>query len=500
MNDSNEPIISVTSSQFDPTPAIPEEPAAVIPEEPVIPNYVETQTWRDNSNPIDPEKETISYPSASQRNSTSILEDMAQTTIGSQADRLWVETVGSGFGAGFEGDGGMGAAERDNAKWVQSVSSESGELRAVYPKVSRQPGVTYTADAAREIIRSSLKLGAMFNLPLWHTGIWVTLKTPSDGELLELYRVLVQDKIDIGRKTYGLMFSNMQSYTHERLFDFVLKNIFDSSVAIKSVQDLRNIIRLPDLNLLIWGIACAAWPSGFQYRRGCLADPEKCHHVVEERINLSKLQWTDMTQLTPRQIKHMTERGRGKMTLESIQTYQNDFTIGQNRAVKIGDDCTVTFQTPLVRDHLESGFRWISTIEETYGLAMTQDIESRNEYLISQSKATMLRQYGHCVHSISLGDPDDDDAPKFTDRDVIENALNDMSSRDDIRTNFLEGVAEFLNDSIVSFIAIPPYKCPSCGKDQPTSEGKKYPNIIALDSAQSFFQLLVQRRNKIQVR
>lgn len=489
------------STQEDVSSAVTEQ--AQLPEEqpePIVLNYEETQVWRDGSTPIDPEKETLSYPSSNQSNTTQILEGMTQSSLGSKADQLWVKTIGASYGAGFQGDGGLGAAERESAQWAQSVKSESGDLRGLYPKIGIQPGVTYTSDAAREVIRSKLKLGAMFNMPLWHTGIWVTLKTPSDGELLELYRLLVQDKIDIGRKTYGLMFSNMQSYTHERLFDFVLEHVFESSYAFKSPQDLRKIIRLPDLNLLIWGMACAAWPSGFQYRRGCLADPEKCHHVIEERINLSKLQWTDVTQLTPRQIKHMSVRTRSKMTNESIELYQSDFTIGQNRAVKISDDCVVILQTPLIKDHLESGFRWVNTIEETYGQAMTQDVESRNEYLFNQSKATMLRQYGHCVHSINLGDPADENTQKFTDTEVIENALNDMSSRDDLRQNFLDGVSKFLDDSIVSFVAIPPYKCPSCGKDQPTSEGKKYPNIISLDAAQTFFQLLVQRRDKIQNR
>jgi len=458
------------------------------------PNYVITQPeWTTTGAKIDAEREMIALPSATQEVTNEKLGTFNNGNLAG-ADVEWATTVGAGSIASFAKDGGNGAAIREGSNWAQEVKAESGNLRAVYPLFRPKENQSYTAEAASFLIRSALKLGAVFQLPLWHTGIWITLRTPTDGELLELYRQLVQDKIDIGRKTYGLMFSNMQAFTHDRLFDFILDHVYDTSLAIKDVSELRAVIKLPDLNLLIWGLACATWPGGFQYSRSCLADPDKCHHIVKEKINLSKLQWTDITQLTARQIKHMTNRSKQTMTKEAVDLYQQDFVIGQDRLFKMTDDLSMTFKIPSINDHIESGNRWISMIEETYGRAMTMDEAARNEYLNNQAKATMMRQYTHCVKSINLGERE------FPEVETLERALNDLTARDDLHQQFTDGVRKFLDDSIVSFVAIPPYKCPACGKDQPVAQDSKYSSVLALDAAQSFFQLLVQKQIRIQNR
>lgn len=473
------------------TPAEPAAPAEVVP-----PNYtISDDSWTTTGATFDPNAETVVVPTALPSVAAETLAQAPNTDLRNDAaGKDWALNVGEAFGASYPGRGGEKAASREDAMWQQAVESETGPLRGVIPKFKKTEGQQYTGAAAQQLIRAKMKLGTIFQVPLWHSGFWITLRAPNEASLLELYRKITQEKIDLGRSTYGLMFSNTMVYTHRHLMDFVIEHAYDTSLAVKEMSDLREHIRLPDLSLLIWGLACATWPHGFQYQRPCLSDPEKCHHVVKEKLNLARLLWTDTTKLTPRQIKHMTQRARGKMTEESVKTYVDDFLIGQNKVIKVTDELSVEFKIPFIQEHLDSGHRWVSMIEETYGRAMTMEPESRNAYLLNQSRATLLRQYAHCVASLRLDDQE------FSERDVIETALNDLTARDDVRDGFLAAVGEFLDNALVSFIAIPTYKCPACGGEQPVPEGSKYPELIPLDAAQTFFRLLVQRLEKIKNR
>lgn len=392
-------------------------------------------------------------------------------------------------------NGLAGVADREDGMFVQQVVSQSGNLAAYTPKFKKKEGVKYTGDSARNLIRSAMKLGTVYSVPLWHSGFWITLRSPSEGDLLELYKKIAQEKISLGRTTYGLLFSNISVYTSKALLDFVVDNLYDTSLNLKDNEDIRNYIRLPDLSLIIWALACATWPNGFQYQRACITDIDKCKHIVTEKLNLSRLLWTDTTSLTEKQIQHMTNRQRGSMEPDAIKTYVSDFMRGNKTKVDLTDELSFILEMPSAAAHIDAGYRWITQIEENYGRAMMQDEKSRNDYLLSQAQATSMRQYAHCVTTIVVGDDEIDGVEE------IENALNDLTARDDIREAFMKKIAGFLDNSIISFVGIPTYTCPACGGTQRHShEGEKYPELIPIDVAQTFFPLLVQKILRIQER
>lgn len=496
---------AVGAGQFAPadqdaTQQAPEiEPAVQEPPEPIKFNYVETEAWHAVPPVFNLEVETLDLPTALPSVATEVLSNAPNVNLENDAKaKNWSTSIGNSFAMTAPNEFGKLAAGREDASWEQTVETPVGLIAGGPLRFRRQEGKEYTGDAARMLIRSSLKLGNLFQVPLWHSGFFVTLRTPTEGELLDLNNRITQEKVTIGRQTFGLMFSNMMVYTYQHLLDFILEHVYETSLEVKDMSELRKHIRMQDLSALIWGLACATWPSGFQYRRACLSDPEQCHHVVEEMLNLSRLSWTDTTKLTQRQLKHMTNRTRASMTEDSVKTYVNDFLVGQNRLVKLTDRFAVEFRIPTAQEYIESGHRWVSGIENTYGRAMMNDPAQRDAYLIDQSRATMMRQYTHCVAKVVVTDEGGEVA--FSDTDIIETTLNDLSARDNIREAFLKAGGEFIDNALVSFIAIPAYKCPACGGEQPAAKNTAYPGLIPLDVSQAFFRLLVQRLIKVRTR
>lgn len=473
-------------------------PVQVAPEEKVTqPNFKQTFNYSSEGySDFDLSEETAFMPSASIAKTRDALKDLPQTPLGADKEsQNWIGVLNGGISSVPYSDGFVKTAEREDARFEQSVVAPTGPLHGFTPKFRVREGIKPTGESARFQIRSALGLGTVFTVPLWHSGFWITLKSPPEGELLELYRKIAAEKIILGRSSYGFMFSNGTSYTTRILLDFVLDNLYESSLALKEGDDIRQYIRVPDLPILIWGMACATWPNGFQYQRACISDPEKCKHVVKEKLNLSKLLWTDESSLTQYQIKHMSSRQRASVDTDAVKRYVDEFIRGQDRKVVITDRLSMILRVPNVTEHIDAGYRWINTIEETYSQLLNQEERDRNDYLLSQGKATSMRQYTHFVKSVLVDDQEHDELT------VVEDTLNDLTMNDKIRNSFMDKTKEFLDASVVSLVAIPTYKCPNCGGDQHhDTKLEKHPNLIPLDVTQTFFQLLVQKLRKIEER
>jgi len=242
-------------------------------------------------------------------------------------------------------------------------------------------------------------------------------------------------------------------------------------------------------------MVCSIWSTGFQYQRACTADPEKCNHVTEELLDPSKLLFVDKSRLTARQITHMTKRDKASMSVDTLSIYKDEFLNGQPKAIKFNENLTFIISIDNAQEHIDSGYRWVSSIEETYPSVMIREEKERDEYLIKQAKTTVMRQYAHFVKSITYLDNE------YTDRETIESIISDVSSSDELRKRFQDEIKEFIDDSTVALIAIPTYKCPSCGKEQREArEGKHMLGLIPIEVMSNFFTLAVQKIRRIEQR
>jgi len=443
--------------------------------------------------PFDPELPVLSYPSANRQGTVEAIKRSPNLSKeGDERLRDYGTVIRGGLSQLPQSNDMNELVGRVDASFTQAPAINGQELTGAVPKFKLRQGIKPTGESARNLVRSSLNMGTVFSIPLWHSGFWVTVRSPSEGALLELHRQLTQDKTTLGRATYGLMFSQTTSYSAKALTDFFMAHLHSSSLEVPDNDSILNYIHAPDYQLLLWGLACATWPSGYQYQRACISDVEKCNHVVTERINLARLQWTDTSALSEKQLAHMTHRQKQSVTLTQVKNYQDEFLRGTNAKIVLNDKLSMVLKMPMLTEFIDAGYRWIGALEEQYGRAMGLNEEERNTYLISHALAQAMRQYSHFVHSIFVDDEEIDDKAD------IEMILGDLSSQDDIRNNFLQKVQTFQNESIFSFIGIPNYKCPACGgmQNPKAIPGQKH-ELIPLDAAQTFFPLLMQKLSMI---
>lgn len=382
----------------------------------------------------------------------------------------------------------------ENAHWTQKVPFEGDKIGAGRPRFGSSQGGVISGERALIKTSAALGLGSMVQIPLWRSGIWVSIKAPSESSLLELERRIANEKIELGRATAGMLFSNTGIYTVSYLVNFALQHVYDSSVRDNSPENLKRVIKSPDIPVLLWGLACAIYPKGYPYARPCTTDPVECQHVVNGTLDLGKMFFTDSDALTDRQ-KRMMVRRNDKFTEEELKQYQDDHVKGNERRVELNDILSMVIKVPSIKEYESSGFKWVDGIvgmlESSLGTSLKGD--QRNSYIKEQAKLTALRQYSHWVKEVQV----EDDI--IEDTDTLEQFVGTLSASEEISNGFLEAIGKYIDDSVTSVVAIPRYKCPSCGGDQKGDVWDHFhPYLLPVDVVRVFFTLLDQKlRNAI---
>jgi hypothetical protein len=487
-----------------------EEPKTVkeqpVEEEEVIERKRQTVTQDTDINHKDKLEyiETLALPSNYDDETRKALEKAPNVSmVDNEQGREWASVVAEGMDYSTTSDVFVPTLEDEKANFKQHLEHNNIRLAGDIPKFNAIENQQLKGE--RSVIRmlSHLGLGTLFQTPLWHTGIWVTFKPPSESEIIEINRIIQSDKIRLGRYTYGLAFSNITSYTIDRLVEFALNHVYSTTIKNEEapISSLRQIISSQDIPSLLWGFVCSMYPRGFNYVRSCVNDPDKCTHIVKDTINVSKLQWINDNTLTDWQKTHMSKRQPNTKDLASIERYKEELSITQKRKITVNEGTdkamAIIIKSPSIAEYVDAGHRWVGDIVETVNKAIGADARDRerNEIITKHGQASAMRQYSHWVSSIEIG------TNTIEDLESIEKNLDVLSSDDAIRGQFITEVIDYINKSTMAVIGIPVYDCPHCNKTQSGSVTlPKFTNVIPLDVVQVFFGLLTQRLERMAAR
>ena len=371
-------------------------------------------------------------------------------------------------------------------KWMQYLETEHGKIGYKAPQPKEAGVGKFTGERALHRVRSILGISGQITVPMYHSGFWITLDAPRDSDVIELHRRVMEEKIKLGRETYGLVFSNEQSYINSFLLDFCISHISSHTVRVDNDNDLKALIKPQDMNILFWGIACLIWPRGFDYVRSLLTtEGIENTQIVTAKISLGKLMWVDNASFTDRQRNHFAQKQRHQMTIESIKEYQREFmpSLAGGRLIDIKEGLQLLISPTSAEEMIADGAAWISGIVQTVDSTFTQvapDERTRNGLIEMHARAAKLRNYGAWVKAIVI------DGQENEDRQDINEILTLVSTETDMTDNVIKEIGKFIDDSTRALIAIPE----SSGANTALP---LFPNLIPLDVLNTFFTLLAQR-------
>lgn len=465
-----------------------------------------TQTG-DYSGPLDEEKNSdipLALPSANLSNLLDTLSSMAKVQISSTSAKLWADTLEYSSSMDIMPYSKMFSKPlfeerlgQEGSDFRQYVDSDSGRLSAVKPRIGKSaPGSTISGEAAILKVNAMLTMGTSVQIPLWHSGFWVSIKAPSEGALIELDERISLEKGKLGRNTRGTAFSHSGVYIRGHLFNFIIDHIYDCNVKDWNEQFLRDHILATDFSLLVWGLSCAVYPKGYPFTRACVSNITECQHVIKETLNIPKLLWTDNSVLSDKQRTHMAQRA-SKVTLDRVQWYQDEFEHPHATSLRINTAVSMDLRVPTMAESITSGVQWAEDIERMTEEGLGKDIkyEKRARYMNEQSKLIMLRRYSHWVGRFVIGDDDDASIVSGDDRETIDKLCEQLSADSDTIREFRDHVQTFIENAAFSIVGIPTYTCPSCGGEQEDVHGRS-PYIIPLEIEQLFIILVAFKRSK----
>jgi hypothetical protein len=409
--------------------------------------------------------------------------------------RAWANELKLAQNSLMRGNPLAASLEREGSDWRQFVQHENEKLGASRPKYG-DAGTVLTGERALLRVAAATGLGSIVQVPLWHTGIWMSFKAPPESAILELERRIANDKTTLGRLTNGMIYSNTSVFQTSYLLNFAFQYVFDTNAKELNIDYLKSIIKVTDIPMILWGLALAIYPNGYPYVQACCNTDGTCSHLLKEMLDLGKLVWTDNRSLTEWQRKRMTQR-KQRMTDEDIKRYEQEHTRGGVKLVELTETVSMNLRTPVLQDYENSGFSWVNSIVEMMENAFQVPLkgQERDEYITNQGRLTTMRQYGHWVGEVLVPDAEISD-----DRETIEALAGLFSSDETLRDRFIEEIGKFIDGATISLVALPKHNCPACGFPQAPEKDKRHPHLIPMDVGRVFFSLLSQRITKVLTR
>lgn len=483
------------------TPAAVEQPVQEVAQEekPVTPNGVQTESIDIPADKTNPNAATyrITFPSIDLLEFTNKLRKFSALNIEKPTEEMKVWRQATEESVDYYTVGGMYQDRfmEAGSEFYQGVQTKEGTLNSISSLKFKKTDGELKGEIALLKVSKLLGLGDVINVPLPHSGIWVTIKPPSEKDLIDFYNSVFREKVMLGRATSGLTLSNFSVHINNRLYDFIQKHIHSVNFGDIPKAELKNYILIHDFPILAWGFACTMYPNGFDYQRACTYDIEQCSHVAQATVNLTKLLWVDNKSLTEAQKIILAENRPNKLTIDSYRKFITEHNRVSGSTFTTSQGLKFKLKVPTFAEYTADGLGWVNKINnaiESVILTEGDEQEAKSEMLGQYVKSSILRQFNHFVDFIEIEDN------VISDRDTINETLEVLSSDDDIRQEVTENILKFKAQTTLALIGIPDYKCPACGKAQnPHPHDERFTSVIPVDTMNTFFTMLTYRISKI---
>lgn len=405
------------------------------------------------------------------------------------------------------------ATVRNGSMWMNMINANTEE--GTEPRwMGPMPDTRFKNPMNREdknysalnMLKSFMALGVPSYIPLYHTGIWLLLDSPSAQEFAQLDEIILNSKISYGKMTRGDIYSNDSVIMRKHIKDFILDHVTFSTAPSDDRAYLSSIIKSTDLDIMMLGIMITRYPDGYPLSNPCTVDPKVCTHVVEGEVDLRKLNWVDRSRLTNRQIKLMANPYK-RLTQEQLEEYQEEFNVENNRIVfsldakgeltivksdeDIANGVIINVRTPTLEREENYGVSWINELQRSAERVFQEsnDPAVRDMKIRERVVVSFFKSYGQWVESIQLINGSQIQKT-FTEADNLDEILIFLSSDARYVKHFVNSITKFINSNLIQLVGVKNYECPKCGKKHDTAPGGHY-LILPIDTLNTFF-LFVQ--------
>lgn len=443
--------------------------------------------------------ETAMFPPAAAANHTELTRKFPSLRqLSSGEDRRWGATYLNSLWMSPADNALQDSLSREGSDWRQGVQINGENLRSQTPHYDKPVNKIVTGEQALALAYAHMEIGDIFHAGMFNSGFWVSFKPAPDPVWLNINRLLGADVTRICRETYGLLHSTATSLTIATIIDCILPFVYSTTVnpAEMSINDIPKYLKASDEMDFIWGFICANYPRGFNIERSCIADPSACRSVIKEVIQPGELQWVDNAALPEFCRVHMRARNAGQMSLKHVQEYQERLDAHLGQVVTIGKNLVaeLTLKTPTSQQKRLMTEAYVEGVKSSVLSSVGDDVPmtQRENLYQEHMTATEMRMYQHWVskivfNGVTVDQPED-----------IANILGVWTRDNELRIQFFEEMAKFIDKTAITILALAAVQCPNCGANHssPTQVGRSKIDCVPIDILQ-VFSLLAEFKTRV---
>jgi len=484
-----------------------EQPSITYYELPLLPDSItveqEAPILTKNPHPFDEDKEILILPTDTVERVADYTSKLPNVDYNDEESVNWLEAISEGnTNTRIRGGFFTRRLAKTGSKFRQTVRTDKGQvLAASTPNIGSEGLSTLSGTHALIRMRAQMHMGSVLYVPLWHSGFWLALRTPSDSAMVNLFTRIEASKIRFGRSTYGIAFGNSSVFYAQEIFKFAIEHMIECTLKDPTMVRLEEHIKQPDIFSIANALAALHWSRGFQYVRPIFDAGGKERKLIKDLIDIRKTMWVDNSVLTKRQIAMMANRTNASVTDEMLKSYQDEFVNNVPTPIRLSETqkAWIHCRIPSLKDHFNCGQEWVNSIVSMTEEAFAQDIsdDARNQRIALQAQASSMRQYSHWINAITISEDPNDLKETVTKREVVDELLSDMASDDELRDNYFRKVREFIDESTFVICAVPAFDKEEIEK---TQTSRRFPILVPIDPMATFFTLLVQKIRRISQR
>lgn len=411
---------------------------------------------------------------------------------------------------------------REKLVLSQSVDSESGPIRIQGQTVSANKAISGTS--ALIALQNLMGVGRPTRVPLWHSGIVLTLANFKENEMLSLNHSLNEQRMELGYATQAFLFSGGDVNLVMEIVDFVLEHVISTNIKGWIQGDigmLKELILVSDVQALMSGALDAIYPSGYPTERHCInSGTDKCDYKpklkktvtgiefdVDSLLRFNRTLWIDTDRLPLEAVQHMSmpSASHDKTAIVKYQKLVNIVNNLSDPVVINGASIKIALQQPTLATYEHGGTLWIAGVKDMVNKAMAgvEDTDKktrankRRRFIQDYEYVLRFQKHAAWVKSIQYGRVgDEEEVGLVEDPKTIFSIMGELAQNEDIVVAANAAINKYREDTQLSFTGIPNYSCPSCGAAQVTGEDAKH-SLIPMNMVQYFFTIMAWRLGRI---
>lgn len=368
---------------------------------------------------------------------------------------------------------------RAGSIWTNDVVAEGLSTKAT--------GVRPKGDDVVEIFTSQNSLGQGTEWTFYNTGIKIRMRPCLDSELINLERLMSEDRAQIGKETWGAYLGTDMGIHMNHLVDFALGLVTWTN--LEHEGDMRVALRQKlrgreSVNVLLCAVLASMYPQGYPWTVHCHAGDCRASELID--VFFARAQVTDKSVLTEKHL-NILHRNTKMLTedryieyLEALPNATKD--IEYNGSV-------FKLRLPSISDYAHATRRWVQVVEIENADALKEfdNPVQRENYLEAQAASRTLLTLSHYIGSVTI--TNGDSVTEVTDRDRIERILHAGSGDVQLVAILTSAVADFEIESANTFIGHNNMQCPTCGANVRDHSGP-WSSLVILPVERIFFTLM----------